>query len=46
MKTKNAPKDLKCKINHTFILETGVRKRGGGGVQHLVVQENHAFGKP
>ena len=31
MKTKNAPKDLKCKINHTFFLETGVPKRGGGG---------------
>ena len=31
MKTKNAPKDLKCKINHTsFFLETGVPKRGGG----------------
>ena len=29
MKTKNAPKDLKCKINHTFFLETGVPKRGG-----------------
>ena len=37
MKTKNAPKDLKCKINHTFFfLETGVPKRGGGGgVRHL-----------
>ena len=33
MKTKNAPKDLKCKINHTFFLETGVPKRGG--VRHL-----------
>ena len=31
MKTKNAPKDLKRKINHTFFLETGVPKRGGGG---------------
>ena len=31
MKTKNAPKDLKCKINKTFFLETGVPKRGGGG---------------
>ena len=31
MKTKNAPNDLKCKINHTFFLETGVPKRGGGG---------------
>ena len=35
MKTKNAPKDLKCKINDTFFLETGVPKRGGGGVRHL-----------
>ena len=35
MKTKNAPKDLKCKINHTFFLETGVPKRVGGGVRHL-----------
>ena len=33
MKTKNAPKDLKCKINKTFFLETGVPKRGG--VRHL-----------
>jgi len=31
VKTKNAPNDLKCKINHTFFLETGVPKRGGGG---------------
>ena len=31
MKTKNDPKGLKCKINHTFFLETGVPKRGGGG---------------
>ena len=31
MKTKNAPKGLKCKINHTFFLETGVPKRGEGG---------------
>ena len=36
MKTKNAAKDLKFKINHTFFLETGVPKRGGGGgVRHL-----------
>ena len=31
VKTKNAPNDLKGKINHTFFLETGVPKRGGGG---------------
>ena len=31
MKTKNAPKDLKCKINDTFFFETGVPKRGEGG---------------
>ena len=34
MKTKNAPKDLKCKVNHTFFLETEVPKRGGG-VRHF-----------
>ena len=31
VKTKNAPNDLKCKINHTFFLETGVPKRGEWG---------------
>ena len=37
MKTKNAPNDLKCKINHIFFLATGIPKRGGGGggVRHL-----------
>ena len=29
MKTKNAPKDLKCKINHTFFLETGSQGNRG-----------------
>ena len=34
MKTKNAPKGLKCKINRTFFfLKTQVPKRGGGGGQ-------------
>jgi len=33
VRTKNAPNDLKGKINHTFFfLETGVPKRGGGGI--------------
>ena len=32
MKTKNAPKDLKCKINHTFFFwKQGFPKGGGGG---------------
>ena len=31
VKTKNAPKGLEYKLNHTFFLETGVSKRGGGG---------------
>ena len=31
MKTKNAPKDLKCKINHTFFWKQGFPKGGGGG---------------
>ena len=37
MKTKNAPKDLKCKINHTFLFgNRGSQKGGGGvGVRHL-----------
>ena len=36
MKTKNAPKDLKCKINHTFFFgNRGSPKGGGGGVRHL-----------
>ena len=37
MKTKNAPKDLKCKINHTFFFwKQGFPKGGeGGGVRHL-----------
>ena len=33
MKTKNAPKDLKCKINHTFFFwKQGVPKGGGAGI--------------
>ena len=37
MKTKNAPKDLKCKINHTFFFwKQGFPKGGeGGGARHL-----------
>ena len=32
MKTKNAPKDLKCKINHTFFFwKQGFPKGGEGG---------------
>ena len=31
MKTKNAPKDLKCKINHTFFWKQGFPKGGEGG---------------
>ena len=30
MKTKNAPKDLKCKINHTFFWKRGFPKGGRG----------------
>ena len=38
VKTKNAPRGLKCKINQTFFFEnTGSQKggRGGGGARHL-----------
>ena len=36
MKTKNAPKDLKRKINHIFFGNMGSQKGGGGGgVRHL-----------
>ena len=36
MKTKNAPKDLKCKINDTFFFgNRGSQKGGRGGVRHL-----------
>ena len=36
VKTKNAPKGLKCKINQTFFFEnTGSQKGGRGGVRHL-----------
>jgi len=31
MKTKNAPKDLKCKINHTFFFGNRGSQKGGGG---------------
>ena len=31
MKTKNAPKDLKCKINHTFFFGKRGSQKGGGG---------------
>ena len=34
VKTKNAPNDLKCKINHTFFLETGVP---GSFILHLLL---------
>ena len=40
VKTKNAPNDLKYKINHTFFLETGVPKRGGGGGGGPTLGEN------
>ena len=32
VKTKNAPNDLKCKINHIFFWKTRVPKRGEGGI--------------
>ena len=36
VKTKNAPKGLKCKTNQTFVFEnTGSQKGGEGGVRHL-----------
>ena len=31
MKTKNAPKDLKCKINHTFFFGNRGSQKGGRG---------------
>ena len=34
VKTKNAPEDLKCKINHHFFWKQGFPK-GEWGVQHL-----------
>ena len=30
MKTKNAPKGLKCKINHTFFFGNRGSQKGGG----------------
>ena len=37
VKTKNAPNDLKCKINHTFFFGNRGSQKGerGGGVRHL-----------
>ena len=35
MKTKNAPKDLKCKTNHTFFFFGNRGSQKGGGVRHL-----------
>ena len=31
MKTKNAPKDLKCEINDTFFFGNRGSQKGGGG---------------
>ena len=35
VKTKNAPNDLKCKINHTFFFWKQGFPKGGEGVRHL-----------
>ena len=43
MKTKNAPKDLKCKINDAFFLETGVPNRGGGSDTREKFPKNPVF---
>ena len=46
MKTKNAPKDLKCKINHTFFFgNRGSQKggRGGGSDTWEIFPKNPVF---
>ena len=43
LKTKNAPKDLKRKINHTFFFGNRGSQKGGGGRVGLTFGKNSKY---